>query len=83
MREQRVADLDDTAAFDLAWLPAPFVPPAAVRTGLVRIRAALRYGGTALDDDAALALLRETGFADVRTLPSPPGAPALTIGRAA
>ncbi len=41
------------------------------------------FGGTALDDAAAQDLLGATGFADVDALPSPPGAPALTIGRAA
>lgn len=39
------------------------------------------FGGTALDDDQAAALFREAGFDDVRHLPTPPGAPALTAGR--
>jgi SAM-dependent methyltransferase len=39
------------------------------------------YGGTALDDAQAAALLGEAGFEDVRTVPTPPGAPALTVGR--
>jgi SAM-dependent methyltransferase len=39
------------------------------------------YGGTALDDAEAAALLREAGFDDVRNLATPPGAPALTAGR--
>lgn len=39
------------------------------------------FGGTALDDDEAAALLREFGFTDVRSAPTPPGAPALTAGR--
>jgi SAM-dependent methyltransferase len=39
------------------------------------------YGGTALDDGEAAALLRNAGFDDVRNLPTPPGAPALTVGR--
>lgn len=110
LREQSVADLDDDAAFDLAWLPAPFVPPGPLRAGLARVRAALRpggwvilghgkfgsdalenalntyktvaFGGTALDDDAARELLETAGFVDVGALPAPPGAPALTIGRA-
>jgi len=39
------------------------------------------YGGTALDDGEASALLRTSGFEDVRSMPTPPGAPALTCGR--
>ena len=39
------------------------------------------YGGTALDDGQAAALLRDAGLDDVRSLPTPPGAPALTVGR--
>ena len=39
------------------------------------------YGGTALDDDQAAALLRDAGLDDVRNVPTPPGAPALTAGR--
>jgi len=39
------------------------------------------YGGTALDDDEAAALLRDAGLDDVRNVPTPPGAPALTAGR--
>jgi SAM-dependent methyltransferase len=39
------------------------------------------YGGTALDDDEAGGLLRAAGFGDVRTLPTPPGTPGITVGR--
>ena len=39
------------------------------------------YGGTALDDGQAATLLRDAGFDDVRNVPTPPGAPALTVGR--
>lgn len=39
------------------------------------------WGGTALDDEEAARLLSEAGFEDVRTMPTPPGAPALTAGR--
>ena len=39
------------------------------------------YGGTALDDAQAAALLTGAGFEDVRNLPTPPGAPALTVAR--
>lgn len=39
------------------------------------------YGGTALDDEEARGLLTGAGLTDVFTLPTPPGAPALTYGR--
>lgn len=48
VRKQDVAEFaDDDAAtgFDVAWLPAPFIPPAAIDSGLPRITAALRPGG--------------------------------------
>jgi predicted O-methyltransferase YrrM len=109
LRKLSVADLDDADAFDLAWVPAPFVPRAPLEQGLTRIATALRpggwvllghgrfgadpiddavtrfktvvYGGTPLDDDEAQTLLRTTGFVEVFSLASPPGAPALTAGR--
>jgi predicted O-methyltransferase YrrM len=39
------------------------------------------YGGTSLDEAQAQALLRNAGFTGVMTAPTPPGAPAITIGR--
>ena len=109
VREQDVGTLDEPDTYALAWLPAPFVPDAALRAGIHRLRTALLpggwllmghgkfgvqpvedavarfktvvFGGTALDDAQAAALLAEAGFDDVRTLPTPPGAPALTVGR--
>jgi SAM-dependent methyltransferase len=45
LREQLVEDLDDADAFDLAWLPAPFLPPAILPAALERTHAALRPGG--------------------------------------
>jgi SAM-dependent methyltransferase len=109
IRKQNVAELDEVAAYDLAWAPAPFVPEAALRPGLQRMSEALRsggwlilghgkfgddplndaltrfktiaFGGTPLDNPAAEALLTESGLTDVRTVPTPPGAPAITIGR--
>ena len=41
----------------------------------------LVYGGTPLDEAAACHLLRSTGLASVRPMPTPPGAPAITIGQ--
>jgi len=45
LRHQDVATLADVEAFDLAYLPAYFVPEDAVLAALRRIRAALRPGG--------------------------------------
>lgn len=45
VRKQDVADFTDDAGFDLAFLPAPFVPRHAVQAGLPRVAAALRPGG--------------------------------------
>jgi SAM-dependent methyltransferase len=109
LREQDVATLDEPDMYTLAWLPAPFVPPGPLRTGVGRLRAALvpggwlvlghgrftgdplddavsrfktvAFGGTALDDAQAAALLREAGLEDVRNVPTRPGAPAHTVGR--
>ncbi len=39
------------------------------------------YGGTPLDDEQAQRLLRDAGLVEVATVPTPPGAPAITIGR--
>jgi hypothetical protein len=40
-----VEAIEDDEAFDLAWLPLPFIPRAAVRAGLPRVLRALRPGG--------------------------------------
>jgi SAM-dependent methyltransferase len=45
LREQSVEELADTDRFDLAWLPAPFIPAAIIHTALMRIHDALRTGG--------------------------------------
>ncbi len=39
------------------------------------------FGGTALDDEEAEAMLRTAGLVDVRTLPTPEGVPSITVGR--
>jgi hypothetical protein len=41
----------------------------------------IAYGGTALDDGQAEGMLRSAGLVEVRTVPTPEGAPALTVGR--
>jgi hypothetical protein len=43
----------------------------------------IAYGGTALDDDQAEELLRNAQLGDVRTVPTPAGSPAITLGRKA
>jgi hypothetical protein len=45
LRRQGVEQLDDEAVFDLAWVPLPFIPPAAVAEGLRRVQRALKPGG--------------------------------------
>lgn len=45
LRLQDVATLTDTSAFDLAWVPQPFIPPTALRRGLRAVRRALRPDG--------------------------------------
>jgi predicted O-methyltransferase YrrM len=109
VRKQDVADFTDPAGFDLAWLPAPFIPQQALPAGLTRVTAALRpggwliaghgkfggtpvqdaltrlktiiYGGTPLDEAAACQVLRDAGLTSVRSMPTPRGVPAITIGQ--
>lgn len=45
LREQRAEDLRDDRAFDLAWIPALFMPRSSVRPACERILQALRPGG--------------------------------------
>jgi len=45
LREQDVGELTDEETFALAWLPAPFVPEAALRAGTPRVARALIPGG--------------------------------------
>ncbi len=44
-RLQPVQELDDVGRFDLAWLPAPFIPQGVFAAGVARIREALKPGG--------------------------------------
>ena len=104
-----VEDLGDVDAFDLAWIPAPFVPPGPFRAGLATLHRAIRpdgwivvgmgrlegedlssavtrwqtalIGGTPLTPAEAASLLTAAGFADPRTLATPPGAPVLVAAR--
>ena len=45
IRQQDVAELTDEACYDLAWIPAPFVPEPAFSTGVARLVTALAPGG--------------------------------------
>ncbi|HLY32900.1 MAG TPA: class I SAM-dependent methyltransferase [Jatrophihabitantaceae bacterium] len=109
LRHEDVGELTETDAYDLVWLPAPFVPEPALHAAVPRLVAALRpggwimvghgrfagdavenavnvfktvaFGGTPLDAAAAQQLLTTAGLVDVQGLPTPPGAPALTVGR--
>jgi len=45
LRAQSVEQLEDEAAFTLAWLPGPFLPPDCVNAALERVRRALVPGG--------------------------------------
>jgi SAM-dependent methyltransferase len=48
LRRATVEELRDEASFDLAWLPAVFIPEAVLPKAIERIRAALRPGGWVL-----------------------------------
>lgn len=45
LRRQRVEELRDSQAFDLAWLPGVFIPEDAIDAALVQLHEALRPGG--------------------------------------
>jgi hypothetical protein len=45
LRDQDVATIDEEATYVLAWLPAPFVPEAALRAGIPRVARAMVPGG--------------------------------------
>lgn len=45
LRDERVEMLGERSAYDLAFLPQPFLPPAEIEAGLPRILRALRPGG--------------------------------------
>ena len=44
-RDERVEMLGERSAYDLAFVPQPFLPPEAIELGLPRIQRALRPGG--------------------------------------
>ena len=51
-----------------------------VQDALTRLKT-IAYGGTPLDEGAACHLLRNAGLTSVWPVPTPPGAPAITIGQ--
>jgi hypothetical protein len=74
VRRQSVAEFTDDTGFDLAHFPAPFIPRPAVQAGLPRVAAAL-------DEAEASELLDGAGLTSVRPVPTPDGAPSITIGQ--
>jgi precorrin-6B methylase 2 len=65
VRHQGVEDLSEVETYDLAWLPAPFIPRAALIRGLANIHAALKPGawvvlacGRLDGDDLAVSVTR-------------------------
>lgn len=71
LRERRAEELEDEAAFDLAWIPVAFLPEAIVPAACAQVRRTLRPGGWVLlattnpggdAITAALARLRTTLF---------------------
>jgi SAM-dependent methyltransferase len=64
LREQPAQDLPDQDAFDLAWVPAPFIPPEVIGQVVERVHRALKPGGWLLfasakpGDDLRGALMR-------------------------
>ncbi len=109
LRNQDIATLDDRATYALAWVPAPFVPAAALDVGMARVAQALTpggwlmlghgrftgdpvndaltrfktvaFGGTPFDDEQAQRFVADAGLESVSTLPTPPGAPVITVGQ--
>jgi len=109
LRHQDVATLEDVDTFAVVWLPAPFVPRAALEAAIPRMAAALvpggwflighskfrddgrenalnrlkttAFGGTPLGHEEAVELLGRAGLESLFTLPTPEGAPGLTVGR--
>ncbi len=53
VRSQDVSALDEPETFDLAWIPAPFVPEPAFSAGVSRMAAALRPGGMLMTSGTA------------------------------
>lgn len=69
LRTDRVEELTDTAAFDLAWMPAPFLPRAVLNAAAPRVAASLRPGGwLVLGRYAAPADPLAEAIADLRTV---------------
>jgi hypothetical protein len=48
LREQRIEEIEDVEAFDVAWLPLSFLPARVLPTALIRVFRSLRPGGLLL-----------------------------------
>jgi precorrin-6B methylase 2 len=69
LRTDRVEELDDQAAFDLAWIPAPFLSRMVLDASAPRVAASLRPGGwVVLGRYAAPADPLADALADLRTI---------------
>ncbi len=89
LREQGAESLEDVAAFDLAWVPIPFMPEPIVRTAYERAHRALRPGGWMLisavnpnldPQSAALWQLRTTLYGNSQVAPGPVEAALRDVG---
>jgi len=69
LRTDRVEEVGDEAAFDMAWMPAPFLPPMVLEAAAPRVAASLRPGGwLVLGRYAAPADPLAEAIADLRTV---------------
>jgi len=83
LRCQDVATLDEREAYDLAWIPAPFMAPAALTAGVTAMAAALRPRGWLLLGHGDLPLDRPLDAAVTRLITAAWGGTALTSDDAA
>jgi len=69
LRTDRVEEIGDEAAFDMAWMPAPFLPRTVLEAAAPRVAASLRPGGwLVLGRYAAPADPLAEAIADLRTV---------------
>jgi SAM-dependent methyltransferase len=69
LRAVRIEDMNDTDVFDLAWMPAPFLPRAVLESGVPAVARSLRPGGwLVLGRYAAPPEALAEALADLRTV---------------